>query len=555
MLIGLNIKNVAVIEQLEVDFRCGVTAFTGETGAGKSIIIDSINMILGSRSSRELIRYGTDKAMVQAIFNDISAILPLLEENGIDTDEDELIITRTVNSDGKSTARINGTVVTLSTLRDIADRLINIHGQHDNQALLTPDKHINFLDAYAGVGELIDEYSHLNSSRKSVMKRLAAMQLDEKEKMQRMDLLEYQINEIFEAQLKIGEDEELMKERDLLANAEKIAEASAAVYANLYDLNEAQSAYDSISLAVDALGSIADVNSSLKELYDRLNETKYTVEDVAHEIRDFGESTEYNPHRLNDIEERLDIISRLKKKYGSTISDIISYGEKAQEELDSIVDSDERIAALNEELRKNEELLLDAAKKLSQARKTAAVQLSNGIEQALHELDMEKSHFSVCVEDIDTFEHNGMNRVEFMISTNPGEPLKPLVKIASGGELSRVMLAMKSILAQSDSVGTLIFDEIDTGVSGSAAVKIAKKLRAIGKLKQVICITHLPQMTAAADNHYLIKKDTDGEMATTSLIELDTDGRIEEIARIIDGNTVTETARMHARELISEWNK
>ena len=367
-------------------------------------------------------------------------------------------------------------------------------------------------------------------------------------------MLEYQINEITEAQLKIGEDEELKEERDLLANAEKIAQSAAAAYSNLYDLDEGQSAYDGISIAVNALSGISDVNPKLKELYDRLNEAMYTVEDAAHEIRDFGESAEYNPQQLNDIEERLDIISKLKKKYGASIEDIIAYSEKAQAELDSITDSDEMLARLNEELSLTEAKLRDVASELSQQRKKAAMELSKEIEAALHELDMEKAKFSVCVEDINTFEADGMNRVEFMISTNPGEPLKPLVKIASGGELSRVMLAIKSILARSDSVDTLIFDEIDTGVSGSAAVKIAKKLRAIGKLNQVICITHLAQMTAAADNHYLIKEDTDGEMARTSLVELDFDGRVQEIARIIDGNDVTDTALLHAKQMIGEWH-
>ena len=535
MLTGLNIKNVAVIENLEVNFHNGVTAFTGETGAGKSIIIDSINMILGSRTSRELIRYGTDKAMVQAVFDAPPSLLPLLEENDIDADDGEIIITRTVNTEGKSTARINGTAVTLSTLRDIADKLINIHGQHDNQALLTPDKHINFLDAYASAQNLLNEYRAINSKRKDILKKLAALQLNEKEKMQRMDLLEYQINEISEAQL-------------------KIAEASASAYANLYDLNDSQSAYDSVSIAVNSLSAISDVNPALKELYDRLSETMYTIEDAAHEIRNFGEAAEYNPQRLNDIEERLDTISRLKKKYGSSIADIIAYGENAQEELDGIADSEEHLARLNTELDRTESDLRSAAAQLSLLRKKAAKELSDAIEKALHELDMEKSKFSVLVEDIDSFEAIGMNRVEFMISTNPGEPLKPLVKIASGGELSRVMLAMKSILAQSDSVATLIFDEIDTGVSGSAAVKIARKLRTIGELKQVICITHLPQMTAAADNHYLIKKDTDRDMAKTSLIELDNNCRIEEIARIIDGSEVTETARLHAKQMLDEWH-
>lgn len=554
MLIGLNIKNVAVIENLDVNFRSGVTAFTGETGAGKSIIIDSINMISGGRSSRELVRYGTDKATVQAIFDAPPSLLPLLAQNDIDAEDGEIIITRTINSEGKSTARINGIAVTLSALREIADKLINIHGQHDNQALLTPERHIEFLDAYASSQTLLNEYEEINACRKNTEKKLKSLQLDEKERMQKIDLLEYQINEITEAQLRAGEEEELNEERNLLANAEKIAEASAQAYANLYELENTPSAYDSISLAVNALSRISDVNPTLSALYERLNEAMYTIEDAAHEIREFGSETNYNPQRLNDIEQRLDTISKLKKKYGSTVADIIKYGEYAQTELDSITASDETLARLHNELSQTEDKLRLCGMRLSEVRKAAAKKLSLDIETALHELDMEKSKFEVQVKDTDTFEANGMNNVEFLISTNPGEPLKPLVKIASGGELSRVMLAIKSILAQSDSVGTLIFDEIDTGVSGSAAIKIAKKLRAIGALKQVICITHLPQMTAAANNHYLITKDTDGSLAKTTLTELDFNGRVEEIARIIDGNEVTETAKLHASEMIKEWN-
>ena len=552
MLVSLNIKNVAVIEKLDVTFRNGVTAFTGETGAGKSIIIDSINMILGARTSRELVRYGTDKAMVQAVFEGSEEAYKLLSENDIDTEDGEIIITRTLTSEGKSSARINGTVVTLSTLREIADKLINIHGQHDNQALLTPEKHINFLDAYADDGAELEKYTELYAKTRSIKKKIADLEMDEKEKMQRIDLLEYQVKEITEAKLSIGEEEELMQKRELLENAEQIATAAAAAYADLYDIEEAQSAYDLISMAVGSLNEISDVSPVLRGIYERLSEAMYVVEDAAHEIKEFASGVEYDPKLLDDVEERLDLISRLKKKYGPTIAEVNAYGEKAQKELDSIVSADELTEALHKELETSLKELKQAGVALSELRRKAARELGVGIERSLAELDMDKAKFSVCVERTKAFERNGIDKAEFMISTNPGEPLKPLVKIASGGELSRVMLAMKSILAGSDSVGTLIFDEIDTGVSGSAAVKIARKLREIGKEKQVICITHLPQMTAAADNHYLIKKDINGEMASTTLTELDEQGRIDEIARIIDGENATETAKRHAQELLEK---
>ena len=550
MLQSLNIKNIAVIEKLEVGFHKGVTAFTGETGAGKSIIIDSINMILGARTSRELVRYGTDKAMVQAVFDSNAEINALLEDNDIDTDDGDIIITRTLTREGKSAARINDHVVTLSVLREAADKLINIHGQHDNQALLTPEKHINFLDAYADDDEALENYREIYRRMRGLKKKIAALAFDEKEKMQRIDLLEYQVKEIKEARLVPGEEAELMQQRELLENAEQISKAAETAYANLYEMDELQSAYDSISIAVNALSEITDVSPVIRGIYEQISEAMYSVEDAAHELRDFASEVEYDPQALNDVEERLDIISRLKKKYGSTIEEINAYGYKAQKELASIEDAGELTEELRAELEKTIKELKQAGIELSSIRRKAARELGSAIEKSLAELDMARAKFSVCVETAKSYEPNGIDRVEFMISTNPGEPLKPLVKIASGGELSRVMLAVKSILAESDSVDTLIFDEIDTGVSGSAAVKIARKLRKIGETKQVICITHLPQMTAAADNHYLIKKNTEGEMASTTLTELDTEGRIEEIARIIDGENATETARQHARELL-----
>ncbi len=550
MLRSLNIKNIAVIEKLDVAFHGGVTAFTGETGAGKSIIIDSINMILGARTSRELVRYGTNKAMVQGVFDPNPVVKTFLEKNDIDIEEDGIIITRTLTKDGKSTARINDTVVTLAVLRETADKLINIHGQHDNQALLTPEKHINFLDDYANDAELLESYKAVYSQMRELKRKINATALNEKERMQRIDILEYQIKEITNAKLIPGEEDELASQRELLENAEKISSAAEEAYANLYDMNDGRSAYDLISIAVNAVGGISDVSPEIRKVYDRLNDAMYAVEEAAHDIHDFSGNVEYDPQVLNDTEERLDLISRLKKKYGQTIEEINTFGEKAQKELDELLDYDELGEQLKKEFNEVAKKLKRAGIALSDKRRAAARELGDKIEKALSELDMDKSRFEVLVETSKNFEPNGIDRVELMISTNPGEPLKPLVKIASGGELSRVMLAIKSILAETDYVGTLIFDEIDTGVSGSASVKIARKLRKIGKTKQVICITHLPQMTAAADNHYLIKKNIKDNMAYTTLKELDQQGRIDEIARIIDGENATETAKKHAKELL-----
>lgn len=550
MLNQLSVRNVAVIDKLDINLHDGVSVLTGETGAGKSIIIDSINMILGDRANKELVRYGTDKAVVQAVFDAPKSVINILEENDIDVEDETVIITRQVTKEGKSVARINGMVVTLNILREISDRLINIHGQHDNQALLTPIRHITFLDAYADNEEYINRYKDILSKKREIEKKISSLEMDEQEKMQRIDLLEYQVNEIKKASLEKGEEDDLREQRDIYTNAEQITKSVNEAYMNLYEGDEIQSAYDGISIAVNEISQISDLNPQLKSIYDTLNEIMYSLEDTAHEIKEFGETVEFDEQTLNEIEERLDLISRLKRKYGNSIEEILEYLKKAESELNDIKLSDERTNELKEELKNITKELKEKGNVLTQRRENAAKVLEENIEKSLHELNMEKSKFKVSIENDGTFYDNGMDKVEFLISTNPGEPLKPLVKIASGGELSRVMLAIKSILADSDGVDTMIFDEIDTGVSGKAAMSIAKKLAVIAKNKQVICITHLPQLTAMADNHYLIQKDTDGEMASTTLKELDEEGRELELARIIDGGEVTELALSHAKQML-----
>ena len=550
MLNQLSVRNVAVIDKLDINLHDGVSVLTGETGAGKSIIIDSINMILGDRANKELVRYGTDKAVVQAVFDAPKSVINILEENDIDVEDGTVIITRQVTKEGKSVARINGMVVTLNILREISDRLINIHGQHDNQALLTPIRHITFLDAYADNEEYINRYKDILSKKREIEKKISSLEMDEQEKMQRIDLLEYQVKEIKKASLEKDEEDDLREQRDIYTNAEQITKSVNEAYMNLYEGDEIQSAYDGISIAVNEISQISDLNPQLKSIYDTLNEIMYSLEDTAHEIKEFGETVEFDEQTLNEIEERLDLISRLKRKYGNSIEEILEYLKEAESELNDIKLSDERTNELKEELKNITKELKEKGNVLTQRRENAAKVLEENIEKSLHELNMEKSKFKVSIENDGTFYDNGMDKVEFLISTNPGEPLKPLVKIASGGELSRVMLAIKSILADSDGVDTMIFDEIDTGVSGKAAMSIAKKLAVIAKNKQVICITHLPQLTAMADNHYLIQKNTDGEMASTTLKELDEEGRELELARIIDGGEVTELALSHAKQML-----
>ena len=550
MLNQLSVRNVAVIDKLDINLHDGVSVLTGETGAGKSIIIDSINMILGDRANKELVRYGTDKAVVQAVFDAPKSVINILEENDIYVEDETVIITRQVTKEGKSVARINGMVVTLNILREISDRLINIHGQHDNQALLTPIRHITFLDAYADNEEYINRYKDILSKKREIEKKISSLEMDEQEKMQRIDLLEYQVMEIKKASLEKDEEDDLREQRDIYTNAEQITKSVNEAYMNLYEGDEIQSAYDGISIAVNEISQISDLNPQLKSIYDTLNEIMYSLEDTAHEIKEFGETVEFDEQALNEIEERLDLISRLKRKYGNSIEEILEYLKKAESELNDIKLSDERTNELKEELKNITKELKEKGNVLTQRRENAAKVLEENIEKSLHELNMEKSKFKVNIENDGTFYDNGMDKVEFLISTNPGEPLKPLVKIASGGELSRVMLAIKSILADSDGVDTMIFDEIDTGVSGKAAMSIAKKLAVIAKNKQVICITHLPQLTAMADNHYLIQKNTDGELASTTLKELDEEGRELELARIIDGGEVTELALSHAKQML-----
>ena len=551
MLNRISIKNVAVISALDVSMNSGVTVLTGETGAGKSIIIDSINMILGERTNKEIVRYGADKAAVQAVFdNPPKSVLEVLNENDIDFEDDEIIISRQITAEGKSTARINGVIVPLAILREIAGGLINIHGQHDNQALLNPKKHINFLDEYAQCGAEIEEYKELHEKLCGIEREIKKLSVDEQTKVQRMDLLEYQVNEIKSANLTDGEEEDLKEQLVICENAEKITVALESAYSSVYDSPEGMSAYDSLSAAVESLAEVAEINPVIKSAYDALSSAMYAAEDAAHEIKEFASSVEYDEQTLNDIEERLDIISKLKRKYGSTIAEILEFGKRAEEELNTIKTGDERLEELKFKLVQVTAETTAAGGRLTEIRKAKAAELSEKITQSLSELNMENAALEISVINGGEFYENGMDTVEFMIRTNPGEPMKPLAKIASGGELSRVILAIKSIMADSDSVDTMIFDEIDTGVSGAAASKITQKLVQIGKNKQVICITHLPQLAAAANTHYLIVKNSDGDMASTTLQELSSVQRETELARIIDGTNITELSLSHARQML-----
>ena len=541
MIIQLSIANVAVIKKLNVDILNGMTVLTGETGAGKSIIIDSINLILGDRTKKELVRNGEEKAVVQAVFDISDELSEELYEEGIETEENQLIIMREITASGKSVCKMNGTIVTLSFLRDFAHKLVNIHGQHDNQALLDAKKHMNFVDKFTNVKKELDNY-------KSIIKQIEKLNIDESERIRRLDLLKYQIKEIEAANLTSGEEEELKEQRDIIANAENIAKNSEIAYESLYGGSNAGSAYDSISIAVNALGAVNEY-PKISEILENITSAMYAIEEAAHEIKDFSSDVEYDEAVLNDIEERLDLISKLKRKYGGSVENILKYYEEIKSECSGIENSDELSRELNEDLTHSRKLLTSLSEKLSEKRKSGAKKLQKDIKDALSELDMGTCEFEVRMKRTDDFTASGTDEAEFFISTNAGEEPKPLEKVASGGELSRVMLAMKSVLADSDNVETLIFDEIDTGVSGNAARKIAAKLSQIAQNRQVICISHLPQIAAAGDNHIYISKSVSDGRTQTSLKYLNDEERCMEIARITDGD-VTSTSLKHASEML-----
>lgn len=552
MICELFIQNIAVIEKLRIDFKSGMSVLTGETGAGKSIIIDSINMILGNKADKSLIRHGEDKALVSAVFDVSEKIQKELVEYEIECEEDKLYISRSISAEGKNVCRINGMPSPLSVLREIAPKLINIHGQHDNQALLSPSKHIGFLDSYADNSELLEEYKVLYSELKDAKKQLSELLCDDDERLRRADLLEYQVKEIEGAELKPGEEEELLEQRGIISNAEKINNGVMQAKEALYSGEE--SAYNSLHNAVSALEKITGIDERIDKAHETLSDMLYSVQDISYEIADFAEGVEYNEQALDEIEERLDVYSKLKRKYGSNYEEIMKFYENAREELSKLQNIDENIEIYKEKIEKITEEISACGEKLTKVRLKASKTLQERIEKALSELNMEQARFKVDVQKTEDFTPDGCDSVEFLISANAGDIEKPLVKIASGGELSRVMLAIKSILAECDEVETLIFDEIDTGVSGSAAQKIADKLSEISNFRQVICITHLPQLASGADNHFYIEKNTEDGKTKTSVRLLDDEERVLEVARITGGE-LTEISKEHARELIRKANE
>mgnify|MGYP004459459545 FL=1 len=547
MLTSLKIENVAIIESAAIEFGCGLNVLTGETGAGKSIVIDSINAILGERTSRDIIRTGAQSAKVYAVFEDVNAkVRNFLDENGIDCEDGILIINRTLSREGKNVCRLNGAPVTVSMLREIGSELIDIHGQHDNQALLSPEKHCGFVDSFAGNAEIIADYREKYGRLCEVRSKLKKLTTDESSKSQRIDFLTYQIDELEKAEITPGERDELKARKTLINNSQKVIESLNVAYEAL----KADGA--GIDMITDAESEISDASAymeALGEASEKITDIRYELEDIAETVRDAMSEVDFDQSELEDIDERLDLLYRLSKKYGNTEEEMLEYLEKAKTELDNIAFSEEKV----KELQKQEKEALAeteaAAKKLTESRKTAGEKLSEAICSELEFLDMPNVRFVVKCDDIGLTE-NGKDEIEFLISANVGEEPKPLAKIASGGELSRIMLAIKNVLAEADGVDTMIFDEIDTGVSGRAAQKIAMKLKSASKGRQVICVTHLAQIAAQGDVHlYISKSVSDGKTYTNikSLIEED---RVAEIARIMGGMEITKLQLESAREML-----
>ena len=547
MLSLLHIENIAVIERADISFDRGFNVLTGETGAGKSIVIDAISAILGERAYRDMIRTGTERASVRAVFTDVPE-LAWFDENGVEYDP-ETVISRETHLDGKNICRVNGSLVNVSILRKLGIQLINIHGQHDSAALFDEDNHLTFLDAFADNGALRQDYAEKYETVAKLRREIAALTMDESEKLRRMETLKYQIAEIEKAELEPGEDEELEDRRKVLQNAEKLSSGMETAVECLYGGDDSDGASGLLAQAEYALARLTRFSDSFAALHDRVADLMYQVQDAAEEVRDARDSLSYSADELEQIESRLDVIHKLRRKYGATCEDILSFLEKAKTELDEIEFADDRLERLKRNLKKAEKEAWDAANTLRENRRETADTMSQRILSELAQLDMPRVRFS-CEFMETELSANGADAVAFYMSANAGEALKPLSKVASGGELARIMLAMKNVLAEKDRVDTLIFDEVDTGVSGRAAQKVAEKLRSVAQHKQVLCVTHLPQLAALANTHLLIAKSERDGRTYTSVTPLDREGRKRELARIIGGANITETTLKSAEEML-----
>ena len=551
MLSNLKIENIAVIEQAEICFSDGLNVLTGETGAGKSIVIDSINAVLGERTSRELIRDGADKGKVTAFFENVPEdTLQKLREYEIDVEDDgSLIVTRIISADGRNSSKINGCSVTATMLRNIGRDLISICGQHDSQYLLSKDYHLKFVDSIANSGELLNEYLEIYEQIRNLIKRLKKLQSVDFDKEQRLDFLKYQINELESANLKIGEKEELKEEKRKFHSKEKIDNALKKADGILNGDENSSGLCEAFYELIRCVDFLCDYDKKYNDIHSSLTDLRYILDDCAEEISSAAADNDNGYTDINSVEERLDILYRLSSKYGETEEEMLSYLEKIKEEYDSIFMSDELIENLESEIDKLSEELFKKGCCLSDLRKLTALDFEKKVMNELKFLDMPDAVFVVNFEEAQATK-TGMDDVEFLFSANKGQSPKPLSKIASGGELSRVMLAIRCVLSDMDTVSTMIFDEIDAGVSGRAAQKIGYKMNEISRYKQVFCVTHLAQIAVYGSNHLLIEKNTSEEKTYTKVFSLNADERKREIARIIGGDVITDTTLSSAEELL-----
>lgn len=554
MLSLLHIENIAIIESADISFDGGFNVLTGETGAGKSIVIDAISAVLGERTSRELIRTGAKSAVVNAVFtNDLP--LNWLEDNGFPADGEELMLQREIQGDGRNVCRVNGRPMTVAQLRMLGRQLLNIHGQHDGQQLLDPDCHLGYLDSFGKTAPLLEDYRAAYRSMAGLRRRIAELEMDEAERSRRVDTLEYQIRELERAELKPGEDEALDARKILLRSSGKLMESIQEAQFALSGGEDCQGACDLIREAEGSIRSVTRLGPQLEELAEKLTALRCAADDAAEFIRDFADEFDFSPEELDQLESRLDVIYRLKKKYGPTVADMLDYLERSKAELAQIQDADDTIRRLEKELDRAQKEAVKRGEALTKARKQASDDLQKRVQEELRQLDMPKVQF---VTDFapspgqDGMDDTGMDQIQFLMSANLGEALKPIQKVASGGELARIMLALKNVLAEDDGIGSLVFDEVDTGVSGRAAQKVAEKMADVARRKQVLCVTHLPQIAAMADTHFSVEKGEKQGRTFTNVARLDQEGRVDELARLIGGAAVTDTLRQSASELLEQ---
>ena len=560
MLQSLYLENIALIEKLGIELFPGFNVLTGETGAGKSIIIDAVNFVLGERTSRDLIRNGAARAKVEAVFNlnEGDAAFAALDALGIEYDGNELILSRELSAAGRNACRVNGTLVPVASLKSVSDTLVDIHGQHEHQALLDAENHISYLDAYCHAESLpiIEKIDAIVSRRNELMLKRNSGFSSEREREREMDMLRYQIEEIASANLEAGEEERLNAEKTVLLNAERIRTALETAHMALSGAEEG-SALSAIDTARRSMRDIAALNKDYEALGDKIEELYYAAEDISFVLRDTSENVESDMQRLEEIEQRLKLISDLKRKYGRTVEDVIDFGKDAETKLNELENAEALAAELDAKLDKLKAEYNVAADELSKVRRAAGDRLKRDVLNELKDLGMAKAMFDVALSDASGGEprKGGRETAEFMLSANPGEPLKPLERVASGGELSRIMLCFKSIFADNDRVPTLIFDEIDTGISGRTSAVVGEKMLGIAKKHQVICVTHLAQIAALADAHLMVRKYDDGKNTFVETRQLNEEEKVQRIAQMMDGESDSPSALTHARELIARADK